>query len=267
MNVKDFEYADEYLSGWGCMVCEIDAPNGFETIASDSQRTFDSVSQAGGKHFPLTTSYYSDHIEMTFQICKFRCPQGLLPFTVYEIRELKRWLNRPEYHKFKLVQPDWADIYMMGSFNISEIKFGDETYALELTFISDRPFALHEPVSYKFELQSKSDEYIFYDKSDEIGHIYPHTVITCLSGGNMELVNAQEPERITVVNNVSKGEVITFAPNLIISTALLSHAVQNDFNFKFPRIVNTYGNRRNAFTCSLPVKIELTYSPYVKVVR
>ena len=83
----------------------------------------------------------------------------------------------------------------------------------------------------------------------------------------MELTNSQEPNRKTLINNVSKDEIITFSPSLIISTSLSSHEIQNDFNFKFPRIANRYGNRKNIFTCSIPVKIDLTYSPYVKAVR
>ena len=266
MIVKDFEYADEFLSDWGCIICDIDAANGFETIDSDSQLTFDSVSQNNGKYFPLTTSYYSDHIEIPLQICKYRCPDGVQPFTVFEVREIKRWLNRPEFHKFKLIQPDWADIYMVGSFDISEIKFNDQTYALDLTFISNRPFALHEAITYTFNLASDTP-YSFYDISDEIGHIYPTTIITCLSGGDLELVNSQEPDRKTIINNVKENEIITCTPSLVISTSLLSHEIQNDFNFKFPRIVNKYGDRKNEFSSSIPVSIKATYSPYVKAVR
>ena len=267
MYANDFEYDGEYLSNWGYQLCEIDSSNGFETINTDSQRTFDTVSQFNGKYYPLVVSYYTDHIEVSFQICKVRCPDGIQPFTVYEVREVKRWLNRPSFHKFKLIQPEWADIYMVGSFNVSEIKFNDKTYALELTFISNRPFALHESVSYKFELQNNNDTFAFYDSSDEIGHIYPSMTITCLDSGNMELTNSQEPNRKTLINNVSKDEIITFSPSLIISTSLSSHEIQNDFNFKFPRVANSYGNRKNVFTCSIPVKIDLTYSPYVKAVR
>lgn len=267
MIVKDFEYADEFLSDWGCEICEFDTSNGFETINTDSQLTFESVSQNNGKYLPLTTSYYSDHIEVSLQICRVRCPDGITPFTVFEVRELKRWLNRPTFHKFKLIQKDWADIYMEGSFNVSEIKFNDLTYGLELTFISNRPFALHEPITHRFELTNDKDAYTFFDSSDEIGHIYPTAIITCLSSGNLELINSQESDRKTIVNNVSQNEVISFTPNLIISSSLSSHQIQNDFNFKFLRVINRYGNRKNIITSSIPVKIELSYSPYVKAVR
>ena len=111
------------------------------------------------------------------------------------------------------------------------------------------------------------NSYIFLDKSDEIGYIYPNITLTCLSSGNLELSNTQEPGRKTIINNVSKNEIISCNPNLLISTSLLSHQIQNDFNFKFFRVANYYGNRKNIITSSIPVRIELTYSPYVKAVR
>ena len=266
MIVKDFEYDNEFLSDWGYEICEFDTSNGFETIDTDSQLTFDSVSQNNGKYFPLTISYYSDHIEIPFQICKIRGPSVITPLTVFEIRELKRWLNRPAFHKFKLIQKDWADIYMDGSFNISEIKFNNVTYGLELTFISNRPFALHEPITYKFDIGNDSDTFTFFDKSDEIVYIYPSINITCLSSGNLELINSQEPDRKTIINNVSENETISCTPSLIISTSLSSHQIQNDFNFKFLRVSNQYGNRKNVLSSSIPVQIQLTYTPYIKAV-
>ena len=122
MLAYDFEYDGEYLKDWGYIICNNDSSGGFETINSDSQLTFDTVSQFQGKLFELTTSHYDDHIELTFQICKFSCEEGITSISVYESRELKRWLNRPEFHRFKLIQPDWADIYMEGSFNINNIE-------------------------------------------------------------------------------------------------------------------------------------------------
>ena len=85
--------------------------------------------------------------------------------TVYETRELKRWLNRPEFHRFKLIQPDWADIYMEGSFNVNNIEFKEQTYLLELTFISNRPFALHEPIKYEFQTSNTNKTFSFFDCS------------------------------------------------------------------------------------------------------
>lgn len=263
----DFEYAGEFLSDWGCMICDTDHPNGFQTINSDSQRTFDTISQFTGKKFVLTTSYYNDHIEITFQICKFICPDGVTAFKEPEVRAMKRWLNRPDFHHFKLIQPEWPCICMNGSFNVSNIEYEGRIVALELTFISDRPFALHEPIKKDFEITTDEKTYSFIDISDEIGYIYPYIQITCQSAGNMTIINSQEPDRETLINNVVKDEILTFEPKLIISSSIPTHKIQNDFNFIFPRISNSYESRINSITFSLPCKVSFTYQPYVKAVQ
>ena len=84
-----------------------------ETINSDSQRSFNTQSMFNGKMFELTHSAYEDRIEITFCICKHSCQSPIpTPITTTESRVLKRWLNRPDFHRFKLLQPNWADIYM-----------------------------------------------------------------------------------------------------------------------------------------------------------
>lgn len=265
MIAQDFEYAGEYLKDWGYMICQTNSSSGFETINSDSQLTFDTISQFNGKLSELTTSYYEDHIEITFQICKFSCSKGITPITVYESKELKRWLNRPEFHRFKLIQPNWADIYMEGSFNIKNIEYNGQVYILELTFISNRPFALHEPVTYKFETSNEDNQFSIFDISDEIGYIYPDIQIICLEDGDLEINNSIE-NRVTFIKNCKKNEVINFTKELIFLSSDPEHKIQNDFNYIFLRIANSYGKRKNLLTFSKPVNISITYSPYVKAV-
>lgn len=266
MLAEDFEYDGEYLKDWGYIICSTDSPSGFESVVSDSQLTFDTVSQLGGKLFNLTSSYYENRIEITFQIGKYSCrEQSFTPISVYELRAIKRWLNRPGFHRFKLIQPGWVDIYMEGSFNVTHIEFSGQIYFLELNFVSNRPFAIHEPVTYSFQTTDIDKEFAFFDISDEIGYIYPDMKITCLEDGDLEITNSSE-DRTTVIKGCKKDEEITFSKFLTISTSLSTHKIQNDFNFIFPRIANTYNNRKNILTFNKQVKVEMTYTPYVKAV-
>lgn len=267
MQAKDFEYDGEYLKNWGMMICSTDNDGGMTTVSSDSQLTFNNTSIMNGKVFPLISSVYEDRIEITFQIGKYSCSKGMfLPISLQESKELKRWLNRPTYHKFKLIQTGWQDIYMEGSFNVSNIEICGELYFLELTFISNHPFALHEPIKHKCTLQSSSDSYSFLDISDEIGHIYPQLKIKCLQDGNLILRNSNE-SRETIFNNCKKNEIITVTPEFIISSSDITHPIQDDFNYSFFRIANQYGKRKNTISSSIPIELEFTYSPYVKAVR
>lgn len=264
MIAMDFEYDGEYLKNYGFTICSINE-SGFNTITTDSQSTFNNVKLMNGKLFEITTSQYEDRLEINFQICKYNPNHILHPISHYEARELKRWLNRPSYKRFKFIQPYWADIYMEGSFNVRNVICGGEIFLLELTFISNRPFALHEPITHRIFTSATNESYTFFDTSDEIGYIYPDIKITCLQNGKLEITNSNE-NRITEIKNCSSGEIIQFTPKLLMSTSLPSHKIQNDFNYKFFRISNSYNNRKNTLTFSLPVEVEITYCPYVKVV-
>ena len=108
------------------------------------------------------------------------------------------------------------------------------------------------------------------DTSYEEGHIYPYTEIVV---GNIDDIPEEErnlrihnaiENRDTYIANVSTGEIITMDYPVITSSDS-SHNIQNDFNWQFFRVANTYGNSRNDLTISLPCTIKIKYSPIVKV--
>ena len=63
---------------------------------------------------------------------------------------------------------------------------------------------------------------------------------------------------------ISSGEIITI-DYPIITSSISEHKIQNDFNWKYFRIVNTFKTGRNNLSISIPCKIEMTYSPIVKL--
>lgn len=83
--------------------------------------------------------------------------------------------------------------------------------------------------------------------------------------GNLDIYNSIE-DRHTVIKNCSNGEKITFNDNLVMTTSVDPHKIQNDFNYKPFRISNSYESRKNIISSSIPVRITFEYSPYVKVV-
>jgi hypothetical protein len=101
------------------------------------------------------------------------------------------------------------------------------------------------------------------DSSYEEGYIYPHTEITVLEDGDLNIHNAIE-DRNTYIANCVAGEVITM-DYPVISSSVSSHKIQNDFNWNFFRVANTFYNSRNDLTLSLPSIIKIKYSPIVKI--
>lgn len=105
------------------------------------------------------------------------------------------------------------------------------------------------------------------DTSYEEGFIYPYTEITIGDIGeekkNLRIHNAIE-NRETYITNCKSGEVIIM-DYPVIKSSDSSHNIQNDFNWNFFRVANTYENSRNDLTISLPCSIKIKYSPIVKV--
>lgn len=101
------------------------------------------------------------------------------------------------------------------------------------------------------------------DTSYEEGYIYPYVEIIIKEDGDLKIYNSIE-NRDTYIANCVDGEVITM-DYPIIQSSKISHNIQNDFNWNFFRIANTYKKSRNDLIVSLPCTIKIKYSPIVKV--
>lgn len=304
MKAFDFSYGDRKLSDFGFIICRFDGSNGFDTVSDGSQITFNTVPVLGGAKYNLVNTHYDDCLEVTIQICKYSCVNGIQEITAVEHRELTKWLNRKKFLKFKILDEDHIDLYYEAIINISKIELDGKLIGLELNVSTNRPFALKEPRSINVKLNevygweeykngiwhgyaTSTNEYEYphngvptsdgyqriylgkiyggfiNDTSYEEGYIYPHTEITINQDGNLKIYNAIE-DRDTYIGNCVAGEVITL-DYPIIQSSVSSHNIQNDFNWNFFRVANTFDNSRNDLIITLPCSIKIEYSPIVKV--
>lgn len=103
------------------------------------------------------------------------------------------------------------------------------------------------------------------DTSYEEGYIYPEMEIMVKADGDLTIHNSME-NRETYIANCKANEVITLNyPVIKSSLQSPSRNIQNDFNWTFFRVANTYNNSRNDLVISLPCSIKIKYSPIVKV--
>ena len=265
MKALDFEYDGYLLSDFGFMICSF-GDKGLETISNGSKISFNTTPIFNGSKSLLTQVSYDENIECNFAICKNPCVTAsgdVEPITATEESQIMRWLNRKKFLKFRVLQDGYEDIYFNGSFNIDKYVLDGNVYGFELTFTSNRPYAIYDSVMYNFTISTENGNYVINDISDEIGHIYAKMKIKCLSSGNLIINNSIE-KRDTVIKNCTQNEIITLDYPIIEST-LISHKLQNDFNFNFVRIANTYENTLNKLTFSLPCEVQLSYNPIKKV--
>ncbi len=262
MKAFDFVYDGKNLSDFGFIICNF-GDKGLDTVSDGCQISFNTVPVLGGTKHELTSAQYEDRLETTIQICKHSCSGGIQEISATEHRNITKWLNRKKFLKFKPLSDEYIDLYFEASFNISRIELDSRLFGFELEVVTNRPFSLKEPRIINIKNLVVDGKHSLNDISHEEGYIYPHTEITIAESGNLNIHNAIE-NRDTYIANCIAGEVITM-DYPVIQSSISSHNIQNDFNWNFFRVANTYENSRNDLTISLPCSIKVEYSPIVKV--
>lgn len=267
MNATNFEYDGHHLSDFGFVICDFDGSNGVVTIDAGSQITFNQVSRHNGKKYSLTSTMYDNCIEASFQICKDPCKFDDISITNDEYRDMMRWLNRHKFYRFRFVGDDYFDretCYYDASFNIEKLLVDDKLYGLQLNMFTNRPFGYGKENKYEFNVTSSSDVLKVYDISDEIGYTYPNINIRVASNGDLTITNTTY-NSVMVIKNCTVGEVINInGDTMVVTSSLNSHKIYKDFNFEYLKIGNTYSNRLNEITVSLPCVISISYYPIIK---
>lgn len=273
MNV-DFEYNGELASDYGLMICEIGGVSDIETISVGAEINFNQTPIRNGNLFLTTDVSYDSPLETTFKVCKYNCRTGMIDaLDIDERRAITRWLNSKEPHTFRLIDDDRTHDYVLfeGMFNLKEVLLSGSCIGYELTFKSNRPYALGESIIETITATTSNFEYHLFDDSDEIGYIYPSKMSITLPSNVKELNiynYAEDPinGRLTQIKNCVSGETITFTDMLTISTSDKNHSstIQNDFNFCFFRIANSYKDKLNRIVISDPCTIKIEYNPIVK---
>lgn len=269
MYALDFSYAEHYLSDFGFIVCDFNGSSGVQVANPGCQISFNRVSRHGGRRYGLASTNYTECIHTTFDICKNPelYEKDDMEITSDEYRSLMRWLNRHEFHEFRVL--DEIDrykepCYYNASFNVSKISIGEILYGLRLSMETDSPYAYGEEIKSVFDYVYGTEVHTLKDVSDEVGSIYPEVIITCNANGDLQITNDME-NCITQIKGVSTGEVVTLhGDTQIIETSYNSHDVCDDFNYEFLRIGNTYGSNLNNISATLPCQITIRYRPIIK---
>lgn len=262
MRAYDFEFDNKNLSDFGFVICQFGS-KGLETISNGSKIEFNTMSTFGGSKYELVSAEYKECLETTIQICKNYCDGDVEEISSSEFRELTKWLCRKRYLKFKPLSQEYIDLYFEAAFSVSKIEIDGKLVGLELEIVTNRPFALKEPKIINIKNTVQNGSHSINDVSHEEGYIYPYTEIIITENGNLNIHNAIEDRDTYIANCVAGETIIMNYP--VIQSSISSHNIQNDFNWNFFRIANTFENSRNDLTISIPCTIKMKYSPIIKV--
>ncbi len=264
MHDFDFEYDGTYLSDYGFVIGSFDGSS--ESDLNGSQISFNQTSVKMGRKFLLANTKYEEVLTCEFDICKKNCEGTREGFyiTGEEEREIRRWLNRKQYCKLQFLSERYEDIYFMGSFNVSAKELGGQIVSLHLTFTADSPFG-YTDVNFKAHITENDNSFVIQDMSDETGDDIINMEITCQKNENLIITNDFN-KRVTKISNCSVGEIVTMK-NMIISSSIenRNEKIMNNFNFIFPMISNSFTNRKNTFTFSMPCDVTFSYKQTRKI--
>lgn len=271
MYAYDFEYDGKLLSDFGFIVCDFNGSKGADTADMGSEIVFQTTPIHNGKRFLVTGTTYDTCLSTKFHICKDPdlYENEEMEISNEDFRILSRWLNRKEFlwfHSFDWYEPDKEEPWFRASFTLSKINIGEKLYGIELSMSTDSPFGYGREEIESFSFTSGNLSKILIDKNDEIGKTYPALTITCNQGGNLILTD-NITDCSCRINNCSNNEVISFSgESMIISTSLSAHeaTLHDDFNFDYFCFENTYINKTNIITASIPCTVEIRYRPIIK---
>ena len=295
MYLIDFIYDGLKLSDLGCMVGNIVTDNG-NTVEMGSVVELETNINHGSYTSEIINATYPDVYTVTFDIFKMNCGKGYKDvFDDKEVTWFMRWLNRKEYKKFIPIYDNPKDFYRlfyMGTFTECKALFiQGHVYGFTLTFTTNSPFAYldYSPNNYEIvetneafdiiDSSTKSHQYlsggsfILYDESEELGAVYPKSFKIWLpyEGGDLIIKNSMDDEtRYTEIKNCQMYETITFDCIHKIVTAKRNNGsdhpgLYNDFNYVFPRIMNTFDECMNKYYTTLSCHVTIDYNPIRKV--
>lgn len=267
MYASNFEYDGRLLSDFGFIICEFNGSGDMEIKETGYNITFNKVERNRGRVNGLAGTRYDDCVRCSFQICKNPEEYEDPEISNDEYRNLARWLNRHEFHRFRMLCDengfDRTPCWFNASFNVEKIYVGDRLCGLQLTAETDAPYGYGETFDGTWTVGA-GEAIRVLDISDDSGFTRPDLTITCRAAGTMKLSNPMCDSEM-IIKNCTNGEVIHVnGSTQIVTTSMPSHKIYNDFNFDFLKIGNVYGNRLNTITSTLPCTIRISYTPTIK---
>lgn len=269
MQATDFEYGEEFLHDFGFIVCDFNYSGGAVSTSGGSAIKFTKVSHHSGKRHSLAGTKYDECISTTFDICKDpdKFSEDEMIISDREYRDLFRWLNRRDFHRMRFIDDCKEDdeyVYYNASFNIEKITVAGDIVGMRLSMETDSPFGYGEQTTAEYECTGAEDLIEIVDWSDEIG-VTPAVIdIVCGESGNMTITNSMSDFPIVIKNCAANEHIVIDGVHQIITSSMSSHNLAKDYNFEFFFIANSFAERTNYISCSIPCTVKISYSPTIK---
>lgn len=262
MTEDNFIFDGKQLSDFGYIIAH---DNILDEDITVSNMQYTTIKGARSDTAHKVAAPYEDYYHADIMIIKNPCAFENLDLTNNDISEMSKWLCRKEYKWFRWIDDIGQDeIWYEVQISVDKKVYGDSVIGLVLHINSNKPYAQSQ--LYTYEWVGGLDNTTLFVHSDEEGYIYPNMTITVKGGGDVIITNHYE-ERSTIIRNCANMEKFTIIGGdmMQISSSIAKHELSKDYNYKFLRLCNRYGNAENKLTISPNCNVTLSYRGIRKV--
>lgn len=160
---------------------------------------------------------------------------------------IQRWLfGHSEYKKLQIIQNDMQSVYYNCFLTSPEVlKSGRVIIGYKATVVCDSPYAweFEKTLTRTYTDPVISENYSFYNDSDDNGYMYPELVVTMsATGGDISIINNSDAGREFAITDLSPSEVLTIDNDLGIMSSSTGFNRLSLFNKKWFRFVPSINN-------------------------
>lgn len=230
--------------------------------------TFSASKPAASYTWNFHGSKHESPLTVSFQIGKFDC--GMDKDKNYGLSQqdcafLLRWLVRTDGYRFLRFFQGGYEGYENTFFRVQNklqwIRYGGVIVGAQIDATCDAPFGYSGLQSFETSC-GDGGSFTIYNDSDKTGALYFDEMDILMTSdaknlqikNNLDVVYSPTTQYTTRINNCKNGEHITIANHMIATNRNTVHTrenINNDFNFKYPRLINMSGlmeTRKNIYT-------------------
>lgn len=216
----------------------------------------------------FVSSKYEDTVSFEIGIVRNPCESQDARIDIDLDRFIRRWLIREDGFKQMIFEcDDYENIYVNCYLNLTPVYYYGSIVGYTISGSTDSPYV--SIIDYKQEFEYTANTHVAIPaNSDEIGFIYPKVEIKpkqSASSISFQFVGKDKPmdSSKTVIENVVANTTYTLDSDRSIITGLTD---PTDFNWVFPKIVQTWDETEQYFICSCDCDVKVIYTPRRKVI-
>ena len=241
---------------FGLIICSFDSKSGVQTSSAGSKIELTTSKPPYSNKWTRYNIQYSEPLEFSFQIMKIDGSE----ITTFDQEKINRWMVRIDDYKWlHFEQPDHDEIFFNAQVVDSKlISVGGVNLGMEFNFVTDSPYAYTSEQIKNYSV-SNGNTKTFFNRSSEVGNLYPYMTVKIKSDCNFAILNSIENRKFQI-DNCKAGEILTIDnENKVISSSISNRAVYDGFNYNWFRFVNTYDDNVNTLTFTGDADIEFKY--------